>query len=81
MIYWASTKSPSNLFRPDTLTPEREAALRASVGIDAHVLALEFGVGHNVLMSWQRYLGLRPVAGRPARMQLPGGRKRKTKND
>lgn len=58
--YWTSTKSKANLNPRSYETPEREAYLRANVGVDVHLLAKDIGVDPKYVIAWQRRLGLRP---------------------
>jgi len=78
--FWLSTTSPRRIFRPARLTKAREARLRELSGLICHgQIAIEFGLPPNVIESWQRYLGLRPITRSRKATQIHGGRKRKAK--
>lgn len=61
--YWISTKTNPKIFKQSKLTPEIEAYLRSSIGVDPAIMSLDLKLSAQHIMSFQRQLGLRKISG------------------
>lgn len=65
--WWASTKSPRDMFRPDYQNVENDRIIRESTGVDPALLAADLGVSEVHIRAYQRRLGVREITGNPPR--------------
>lgn len=60
-MYWMSTKSKMEFRRPSYCTPQLDALLRGSVGVDIALIALDAKLSPLHVRSYQQQLRLRPM--------------------
>lgn len=62
-MYWMSTKSPNQMFRPAYQNAENDVLIRETAGIGPAILAADLGISKPHIKAYQRNLGLRKFTG------------------
>lgn len=65
--WWTTTKARPDIFRPAYHTPENDALIRETAGVDPSILVSDLHMSAPQIQAYQRKLGVRKITGNEPR--------------